>query len=218
MKKIASNVVVNECSQRVSAIKKYLGAKDELFVNGEQVRATAVALVFQEALDTRAAAVTAKGDYKSALAARDEAEANRLSADAALQPYVMQRFGADSTEAHDFGYAPRKVADKTVMSKAKATLLNTATREARGTTSKKAKQQIKGALTPETAAALNALSGSTPAASGSTASPAAAPSVSVVTPAPSVSTAPPAAAPAVAPIPLVAPAANGAALNGSAHS
>jgi hypothetical protein len=198
MKKIASNVVVNECSQRVSAIKKYLTAKDELFVNGEQVKATAVALVFQDALDTRAAAVTAMGDYKSALAARDTAEANRLSADAALQPYIMQRFGAESTEAHDFGYAPRKVTDKTVLSKAKATLLNKATRDARGTTSKKQKQQIKGSLSPEAAAALNALSGSTPAASGSTVSPAA--------------------APAVASTPFVAPATNGAALNGSAHS
>ena len=151
--------------------------------------------------------------------------ANRLSADAALQPYVMQRFGADSTEAHDFGYAPRKVTEKTVLSKAKAALLNTATREARGTTSKKAKRQIKGSLSPEAAAALNALSGSTPAASGSVATPAPAvsvvapaPSMSVATPAPAASTAPPAAAPAVASTPFVAPATNGAALNGSAHS
>jgi hypothetical protein len=227
MKKIASDTVVSECSQRVSAIKKYLGAKDELFVNGEQVKATAVAQMFQDALDTRATAVTAKGDYKSALAARNTAEANRLSADAALQPYVMQRFGANSTEAHDFGYAPRKVADKTAMTKAKAALLNMATREARGTTSKKAKQQIKGTLSPEAAAALGALAGSTPAASGSAvtpapapsaATPAPAPSASAVAPAASASAAPPAAAPAVASTPLVAPATNGAILNGSAHS
>ena len=236
MKKIASNTVVSECSQRVSAIKKYLGAKDEIFVNGEQVKATAVAQMFQDALDTRAAAVTAKGDYKSALADRNTAEANRLSADAALQPYVMQRFGANSSEAHDFGYAPRKVADKTAMTKAKAALLNKATREARGTTSKKAKQQIKGTLSPEAAAALDALAGSTPAASAPAVTPAPAvsvvtpasapsasavapaPSASAVAPAPSASAAPPAAAPAVASTPLVAPATNGAILNGSAHS
>ena len=232
MKKIASNAVVSACSQRVSAIKKYLGAKDEIFVNGEQVKASAVAQMFQDALDTRAAAVTAKGDYKSALADRNTAEANRLSADAALQPYVMQRFGANSSEAHDFGYAPRKAADKTAMTKAKAALLNKATREARGTTSKKAKQQIKGTLSPEAAAALGALAGSTPAASGSAVMPAPVPSAvtpapapsavapapSAVAPAPSASAAPPAAAPAVASTPLVAPATNGAILNGSAHS
>ena len=203
MKKIASNEVVSACTQRVSAIKAYLTAKDEIFVNGEQVKATDIAQMFQEALDTRAAAVTAKGDYKTALVARDTAEANRLSADTALGPYVMQRFGANSTEAHAFGYAPRKAVDKTVLSKARAALLNKATRDARGTKSKKALQQIKGTLSPEAAAALGALSGS---------------ATSAATPAPSASATPPAAPPAVASTPLAAPATNGAALNGTAHS
>jgi hypothetical protein len=209
VKKISSNAVVSACLQRVSATKKYLGAKDMVFVGGEQMKASDVTQVYQDALDTRAAAVTAKGDYKSALEARDAAEAKRLAADAALQPYVVQRFGATGTEAHDFGFSPRKSADKTAVSKAKAALLGRATRDARGTMSTKAKQQIKGTLSPEAAAALGALSGSTPAA--------AAPAVTAVAPSP-------AAAPAVASTPVVAvapsasAAANGATLNGSAHS
>ena len=208
MKKISSSVVVSACSQRVSAINKYLGAKDVLFVGGEQMKASDLASAYQEALATRETAVTAKGDYKSALAARDTAEAKRLNVDAALQPYIVQRFGAASTEAHAFGYAPKKVADKTAVSKAKAALLTQATREARGTKSKKEKQKIKGTLSPEAAAALEVLSGS-----------------SSVAPAPAATPAPsPAAASAVAVTPVaavapVAPAAtNGAALNGSAHS
>lgn len=207
MKKMASSAVVSACSQRVSAIKKYLSAKDEIFVNGEQVKATDVAQMYQDALDTRATAVTAKGDYRSSIAARDAAEATRLSADAALQPYVVQRFGATSTEAHDFGYAPRKAPEQTAVSKAKAVLLNRATREARGTVSKKVKQGIKGTLSPTASAALDALSGSASGvvASGGTAA----------TPAPVVVAA---AAPVVAATPVIAPAMNGAALNGSAHS
>ncbi len=200
MKKIGNDSVVSACSQRMGAIKKYLGAKDELFVGGEQLKSSALAQVYQEALDTRAAAVTAKGEYKSALTARDEADTKRLAAEAALQPYVMQRFGASSTAAHDFGYAPRKVADKTVVSKAKAALLNKATREARGTKGSKAKQQIKGSLSPENAAALEALSGSV---SGGAAAASVAPTAAASTPVA-------AAAPA--------PVANGVTLNGAAHS
>jgi hypothetical protein len=207
MKKIASTVVVSACTQRVNAIKQYMGAKDEIFVNGEAVKAGQLAQVYQDALDTRATATTAKSALKSAMAGRNAAEAKRLSVDVALEPYVLQRFGPTSTEAQDFGYVPKKVADKTAISKAKATLLNQATRAARGTTGKKAKLQIKGTLSPEAAAALAALSGSTSSAAGTAA-----------TPAPAAS---PAAAPAVA-SPLVASAApvatNGAALNVSAHS
>jgi hypothetical protein len=192
----------------VSAIKKYLGAKDELFVNGEKVKASDLAQMYQDALDTRATAVTVKGDYKSALAARDEAEATRVSADVALQPYVLQRFGANSSAAHDFGFTPRKSPDKTVVSKARAVLLGQATRVARGTTSKKKQQQIKGTLSPEAAAALEALSASS---SGGGASSGTAAAPSPVTSA--------AAAPAVASTPAVAAAAtNGTPLNGSAHS
>jgi hypothetical protein len=159
MKKVASKTVVAACTQRVAAIEKYLSAKDEVFVGGEAMKATDLTQVYQEALVKRAAAITAKGEYKSALAARDAAEAKRLAVDVALQPYVLQRFGANGTEAHDFGYAPKKVGEKSAVKKAKAVLLNKATRDARGTTSRKAKQEIKGALSPEILAALATISG-----------------------------------------------------------
>ena len=215
MKKIANNVVVSACSQRVSAVKKYLGAKDVLYVGGEEMKASALAQAYQDALDTRATAVTAKGEYKSSLAARDAAEAKRLAVDEALQPYIVQRFGAGSTEAHDFGYVPKKVTEKTPATKVKASLLGQATREARGTMGKKAKQSIKGTLSPSTAAALDALSGSAASAAAPPGVTAAAPSpVATPTPAPAAV----AVTPVVAVAPQAPPATNGAAVNGSAHS
>jgi hypothetical protein len=219
-KKNGNSVIVTACSQRASAIKNYLSAKDEIFVGGEQLKAGSVALVYQDALDTRAAAVTAKGEYKSSLAARDAAEAKRLAADVALEPYVLQRFGANSTEAHDFGFAPKKVGEKSAVAKAKATLLNQATRAARGTTSKKEKQKIKGTLSPEIAAALAGLAAPAPAVAGPVGGPIAPPvvpapaAVPVVAPSPASS---PAVAAAAAPAPIVPPT-NGAPLNGAAHS
>ena len=143
---------------------------------------------------------------------RPKGDVKRVTADAALMPYVLQRFGANSTEAHDFGFGPKKATAKSAVTKAKATLLGKATREARGTMSAKAKQQIKGTLSPEAAAALEVLASA--AASGSqvaTSAPvASAPVVSgaVATPV--------AAAPTVAAAPAAA--VNGAALNGAAHS
>jgi hypothetical protein len=159
MKKVVSSEAVSACTQRVAAIGKYLAAKDVVFVNGEEVEASDLGQVFQDALDTRDAVVKAMGAYKAALATRAAAEARRLIADAALQPYVTQRFGAGSAEANAFGYTPRKVGEKTVATKARALLLNKATREARGTVGKKEKRRIKGSLSAEEVAALRALVG-----------------------------------------------------------
>jgi hypothetical protein len=166
MKRFVSSESVSACTQRVAAINKYLAARDVLFVNGEQVEATDVAQVFQDALDTRDAAVKAMGEYKAALATRDAAEAKRLLADAALQPYVTQRFGAGSAEANAFGYTPRKAMEKTVATKARAVLLNKATREARGTLGKNEKRRIKGSLRAEDVAALAALAGAVSGGNG----------------------------------------------------
>ncbi len=204
MKKFASSTVVSSCAARISAIKKHLVAKDQVFVGGEEVEASSLIGVYQEALDTRAATVTAKGEYASSLAARNAGEAKRLEADAALQPYVFQRFGANSTEAHDFGFYPRKVTEKSVAVRAKASLLGQATRQARGTMGKKAKLKIKGSLSSEASTALDVLGGTSPPA----------PVVTSSTPVSSP------AAPIVASTPVVpvAGAANGTMLSGSAHN
>ncbi|HEY2514046.1 MAG TPA: hypothetical protein VGI39_24435 [Polyangiaceae bacterium] len=198
-RKNGNETVVTACTARVNSITKYLTAKDLLFVDGTQVKATDLTQVYQEALDTRSAAVTAKGEYRTAVASRNDAEDKRQKTDEFLRAYIVGRFGANSTEAHDFGFVPRKVTEKTAVAKAKATLLNKATRDARGTTSKKDKQRIKGTLTPEQQAALEVLVGSaaTPATPPAVTSPAATPAASA---------------------PTAAPAVNGAASNGAAHS
>ena len=201
-KKNTSASVVQACTSRVNALNKYLTSKDLIYVQGEQVKATDLVDVYQDALDTRAGAVTAKGAYKTALDARNTAEAKRLSTDGFLEAYVNGRFGASSTEAHDFGFAPRKVADKSVVTKAKATLLGQATRKARGTKGSVQKKGVQGTLTAEQQAALGVLATSGSGAPGSLAA------------SPATETAP-AAASMVAP---VAPAVNGAAVNGAAHS
>jgi hypothetical protein len=88
------------------------------------------------------------GEYKAAVAKRRAADAQRRTFDDALKSWVLNRFGANSNVAHDFGYTARKVGDPGTQAKADAVKLAKATREARGTIGKKKKLKIKGSLTP----------------------------------------------------------------------
>jgi hypothetical protein len=154
-KKTSNDAIVTSATQMVNAIGKYMGPKDELFVGGEHLKTGALSAIFQTALSTRHDAVAAHGSYKEALVAREAAESKRLVATDALKSYVLNRFGTDSAVAHDFGFAPKKVGEKSVATKAKAIALNEATRKARGTMGKRERLQIKGTL-PETAVAQGA--------------------------------------------------------------
>ena len=73
------------------------------------------------------------------VADRVEAEQDLQATDDALKQWVLNRFGAKSTEAVEFGYSPRKNASVSAAARAKAVLLNQATREARGTMGKRQK-------------------------------------------------------------------------------
>lgn len=138
--------MISSASQRVSALRKHLASRDEVFVDGKSFKASVLIAIFQNTIDTRGEVVTTRGKYKAALAARATSESQRLAVDDALKSYVLNRFGADSAEAHDFGYSARKVGEKSAATKAHAVELSLATRDARGTVGKKKKLKIKGTL------------------------------------------------------------------------
>jgi hypothetical protein len=140
--------VIARSNQRITALQKHLGAKDTVFIQGKTVNTAALVAVFQSAIDTRGEVVSTQGEYKAALAARETAETARAITDDALKEYVLQRFGANSAEAHDFGYSARKVGEKSPATKARAALLNQATRDARHTMGKKQRLGVKGTLPP----------------------------------------------------------------------
>jgi hypothetical protein len=147
MKKIDNVTVVARNTQIINATKKHVtNSKTEIPVGGEMVKPATLIAVFQASNDTRTDVVSAYGAYKAALEARENAEATRATYDEAMKAWVLNRFGGNSQEAHDFGYAPRKVTTPSVATKAQALLLNAATRKARGTMGPKAKLKIKGTL------------------------------------------------------------------------
>ena len=77
---------------------------------------------------------------------------------------LLQRFGANSAVAHDFGYAARKAGHVDAETRAAAVKLNRATRDARGTMGKRERLKIKGTLTPTDSAPPAASAVSSPVA------------------------------------------------------
>jgi hypothetical protein len=143
--KLTNAIVIDMCTTRVSGIKKYItNSKTQIPVAGKMLKTPQVSAVFRNSIDTRGAVATKRAELKAAQKARDEAEAERVVTDEALKGYVTNVFGVDSTEAHELGYAPKKVAEKSVETKQQAIVRNKATREARHTIGPRQKAKIKG--------------------------------------------------------------------------
>jgi hypothetical protein len=148
-KNISYESIVVSSTTRLGAIKKFVkNGKTEIPLAGDVLKPADVSAVFQASLDTQVAVNAGRAAYKEALAAREVAEQRRSVIDEALKGWVLNRFGADSAEAHEFGYSARKVAVVSAETRANAVKLNLATREARGTRGPKAKLGIKGTLSP----------------------------------------------------------------------
>ena len=168
--KLTNAIVIDMCTTRVNGIKKYIpNSKTQIPVAGKMLKTPEVSAVFQNSLDTRGMVTTKRAELKAAQKARDEAEVVRVTTDDALKWYVTNVFGVDSTEAHEIGYAPKKVAEKSVATKQQAVARNKATREARHTMGPKQKEKIKGTMVVLTASAELAATGTTAVVAGATA-------------------------------------------------
>jgi hypothetical protein len=149
--------VIDTCNKRLNALQEHVGngkgTKGTIPMNGEDLKVSDVIAIYQGCLDSRAALAKSRTQVKAALATKTNAEQARVNADKALSAWVITKFGAGSQEALDFGFAPRKVATRTVDSKAKAAAQAKATRTARHTMGKKQKKLIKGTVIAPTAPA-----------------------------------------------------------------
>jgi hypothetical protein len=151
MKSAPNNAtVIDKCTQRLNALKKYVKSNAEIPIGGETHNLADMIKIYQTCLDTRAAITAKRAELKAAMLDRQTAEALRRTADRALKPWVVNTFGADSQAAHDFGFPPNKVPVHNVQKKAHAVAQSKATRTARHTMGKKQKAKIKGTLPPET--------------------------------------------------------------------
>ena len=161
-----NDAIVTDSTKRINAIQTHLKKANVLIpMDGELVKPAAVQAIFQRSLDARARVTSARGAYLAALKARDDVEAERLVAEDSLKSWVLNRFGAVSAEAHEFGYAARKVAEVSVETRAAAVAKNKATRAARNTRGKKERLKIKGVVPIPSLAAAPAVDAPAAAAS-----------------------------------------------------
>jgi hypothetical protein len=154
--------VVAACTQRLTALGKYVTTKTPMPINGQPMKLTDLTGIYQAAIDTRSELAAQKTAYDKALEARDSAEATRQATDKGLKAWVTGAFGATSQAAQEFGFLPPKIGARTAATKATAVLKVLATREARGTRGKRQKEKIKGTIVAPAAPAEPAVT--TPAA------------------------------------------------------
>jgi len=180
-----SSVIVDRCKQRIEALLSGVPAKAEITIDGTRYTRAQVVAIYQASLDTRAALVKSRAQVKVDLAARSTAEVDRLAIEAGMKAWVVSQFGAESNEAYEFGYTPKKPAHTTAETKANAVKLAKATREARGTMGKKKKLSIKGTLVVPTVPAAPATTApAAPVQNTSTATGSGAPAAPAATAAP----------------------------------
>ena len=100
---------------------------------------------YQKCIDTRLALVGIRNQEAIAMTARDAADAARKAVEPGLIQWAVNTFGEASQQAKDLGYLPRNATPPTAGVVAEAVTKAKATREARGTSGKKAKKAITGA-------------------------------------------------------------------------
>ncbi len=180
-------------SSRNQNLRLIIGGVEKHFTNASLVLAgqtfTAAQLIqfFQQDIDASDAADKARATWLQLVQAQEDSREKTAPVLRALKGQVFAQFGESqgaSATLADFGYSPRKVAQKTTVTKAEAAGKSLATREARHTMGKNQKKSVKGTVATSTTAP--SPTNPTPLPSVSPASLTSAPAPAPTTPAPSV--------------------------------
>jgi hypothetical protein len=167
------------------AKKVFTNGKQQVPVNGTSMTVAAVLGQLQTIVDNRAATVAAQATAKSKVAAENEQAPALFAVVKAFEAFVRLTVGNDPEPLAGFGLEPHKApTPQTPEAKAVAVVKREATREARGTTSKKQKRSVHGNVTATlvvTPAATPAPAAS-PVATPAPAAPAEAPAPATTTP------------------------------------
>jgi hypothetical protein len=129
----------------VAGTKKHLSSVASLTLDSVAYTPVELVTALQTLIDLYTAADAAKSAVKAKLAALKAQGPTLRKLMVALESYVRLTFGGSPDVMADFGVTPKKVATPlTTEQKTVANAKRKATREARGTTGKKAKKAIKG--------------------------------------------------------------------------
>jgi len=137
-----------------------------IVLNGTSVSAKDINGVLQSTMSAEEACDALRLQLAEAVKAAKAAESSAKILKAALKQYVLSHFGESNPAIADFGYAPRKVAQKTVAEKYLTVEKQLATRAARHTMGSNQKAAIHGQVQapPPVATAQPVVNGSNGAA------------------------------------------------------
>jgi hypothetical protein len=179
---------------KAAAVTAFITGAKQFFTKGNQMvplegttmTVTAALTQLQTFVDNRAATVAAQATAKAKVAAEKSQAPALLALFGAFETFVRLTVGNDPEGLAGFGLEPHKVpAPLTAEEKAVAAAKRKATRDARGTTSKKQKKSVKGNVTAALVVTPAAAAPPTPApaeAPALPAAPAAAPAAATTQP------------------------------------
>jgi hypothetical protein len=154
----------------INGINTELSDTTTFILGGGTYAKTDLVARFQARIDSARRTLADRTALHASVAAEQAVSTGVTTLRAAFKTYLQGRYGKDSPELQKFGFTPQKPPQRAAATTAKAVKANKATREARGTTGKKAKSLIKGApeptvqVTPTAPAVTTAPAGVAPAA------------------------------------------------------
>jgi hypothetical protein len=140
---VKASQLETELTDMDAGVLKDLPAKSPLTIDGTPMTQAQIDAQVKSYLATIQAADAAKQQYQTALVARRNIQVEARNFYLQLKKAIVAYFGAQSAQLADFGLKPAKAKTaKTSAQKVVAAAKAKITRAARGTTSKKQKQQI----------------------------------------------------------------------------
>jgi hypothetical protein len=154
-----------QVSNIIAGTKKRLpNGNQSITIGGVTMTVDQATAKLQTFVDNRDTVETAQASVKAAVATEKAQEPSLLAFIADYVTFIRLQFGNAADVLADFDIPPRKApVPQTAEQKAVAVAKRNATREARGTSGKKAKQSVKGNVTAKIV-----VTPSTPAAGGGT--------------------------------------------------
>ncbi|HEY2370089.1 MAG TPA: hypothetical protein VGH87_27010 [Polyangiaceae bacterium] len=121
-------------------------------LNGESTSYKMIASLVQATIDAGDVCEGLRAKLAAAVKSAKVAQTNARTMRSALRNYVIGHFGESSPVLAEFGFKPRKVAQKTVAEKFETVEKALATRAARHTMGSRQKASVHGDITPPPAA------------------------------------------------------------------
>jgi hypothetical protein len=133
-------------TQIIAGIGKHLQNVPSISLLGTAYAPGDLTKAFQAQISALATLAALKAQVKAAVAAARTQDVDLTALSTALKTYLVNEYGKASPVLSDFGFAPRKAAQKDPVTKVIAAARNLATRKERGTKGPVAKAKITGTV------------------------------------------------------------------------